>query len=121
MKKFVFVFVLVLFFAADMYAQKYEYLQISAIESVVPGGLGRSRLITTDNNGQMMEANLENFYSMVGINFKNIRNNDAVIMDKVNELADQGWELFLVNSGVESTESKTGIFITRYIFRRPKK
>jgi hypothetical protein len=120
MKKLLFVFALLLFFAADMWAQKYEYLQISAIESVVPGGLGRSRLITTDDKGQLMESNLENFYSMVGINFKNIRNNDAVIMDKVNELADNGWELFLVNSGVESSDNKTGIFITRYIFRRTK-
>ena len=119
-KKLLFVFALVVFFAADSFSQQYEYLQISAIESVVPGGLGRSRLITTDEDGQLMEKNLENFYSMVGINFKNIRNNDAVIMEKVNELADRGWELFLVNLGVESSEKKTGIFITRYIFRRPK-
>ncbi len=120
MKKNLFIFALILFFASNTWAQQYEYLQISAIESVVPGGLGRSRLITTDDKGQLMESNLDNFYSMVGINFKNIRNNDAIIMDKVNELADNGWELFLVNSGVESSEGKTGIFITRYIFRRIK-
>jgi len=102
-------------------AQKWEYLQISAIESVVPGGLGRSRLITTDKNNQMTEINLENFFSMVGINFNNIRNNDQVIVSKINELADEGWELFQVVAGVESSEKNTGIFITRYIFRREKK
>ncbi len=120
MKKLVFIFALFLFLGNDVFSQTYEYLQISVIESVVPGGLGRSRLITTDSKGQMMEQKLENFYSMVGINFKNIRNNDIVIMEKINELAAEGWELFSVNSGVESSEGKTGIFITRYIFRRQK-
>ena len=32
----------------------YMYKQITAIESVVPGGLGRSRILTTDDNGQMI-------------------------------------------------------------------
>ncbi len=117
-----------LFFAAlflmsitTVFSQKWEYLQISAVESVVPGGLGRSRLITTDKTNQMIEINLENFFSMVGINFKNIRNNDQVIVSKLNELADQGWEVYSVVAGVESSEKNTGIFITRYLFRREKK
>ena len=105
----------------SVFSQKWEYLQISAIESVVPGGLGRSRLITTDKSNQAIEIELENFYSLVGINFKNIRNNDQVIVKKINELADQGWELYQTVSGVESSEKSTGIFITRYIFRREKK
>jgi hypothetical protein len=120
MKKIFFILLFVSL-VSSCFAQKWEYLQISAIESVVPGGLGRSRLITTDKNNQMVEVNLENFFSMVGINFKNIRNNDQVIVGKLNELADQGWELFQVVSGVESSEKNTGIFITRYIFRREKK
>lgn len=116
------IFFFLLFTTATVaFSQKWEYQQISAIESVVPGGLGRSRLITTDKSNQMVEINLENFYSMVGINFKNIRNNDQVIVSKLNELADQGWELYQVVSGVESSEKSTGIFITRYIFRREKK
>ncbi len=102
------------------YAQKYEYLQFSAIESVVPGGLGRSRIITTDSKNQEVEVELKNFYSMVGINFGNIRNNDQVIVKKINELAEEGWELIQVVSAVESTENKTGICISRYIFKRPK-
>ena len=36
-------------------AIRYEYKQITAIESVVPGGLGRSRILTTDDNGQTRE------------------------------------------------------------------
>jgi hypothetical protein len=96
----------------------YEYMQISAIESVVPGGLGRSRLITTDKAGQTMEKELENFFSLVGINFKNINNNDKVIATRINELSKEGWELHSTNSGVYSADKSTGLFMTRYIFRR---
>lgn len=100
---------------------KYEFMQISAVESVVEGGLGRSRLISTSPDGQIMEKELKNFFSLVGINFGNVQNNDRVIATRLNELAQEGWELFSVNSGVYAVEGKTGIFITRYIFRRPVK
>ncbi|MCS7084917.1 MAG: hypothetical protein RMM53_03765 [Bacteroidia bacterium] len=97
----------------------YEYMQISAVESVVPMGLGRSRLITTDKDGQVIEKELLNFFSAVGINFGNIRNNDRVIADRLNDYAKEGWELISVNSGVYAADKSTGIFITRYVFRRP--
>jgi hypothetical protein len=100
---------------------RYEYMQISAIESVVPGGLGRSRLISTSKEGQMMEKELLNFFSLVGINFGNVQNNDRVIATRLNELAEEGWDLYSVNSGVYGPGDKTGIFITRYVFRRPAK
>jgi hypothetical protein len=96
-------------------------MQMTAIESVVPGGLGRSRLITQNADGTMQEINLENFFSMVGINFGNIRNNDRVITERIEKLANDGWELEFVNTGVYSGGDKgTGIFITRYMFKRPK-
>lgn len=102
----------------------YEYQQITAVESVIPGGLGRSRILTTDDNGQMREKELKNFYSMVGINFDNIANNDRVIVDRLNDYSRQGWELWQVatatNQQSSGGSSSGGIFITRYIFRRAK-
>jgi hypothetical protein len=102
----------------------YMYKQITAVESVVPGGLGRSRILTTDDNGQLMEKELRNFYSMVGINFENIANNDRVIVDKLNDLSAQGWELFQVVTGSNQQSSNGsssgGLFISRYIFRKPR-
>lgn len=102
----------------------YIYKQITAVESVVPGGIGRSRLLTTDDSGQLMEKELRNFYSMVGINFENIANNDRVIVDKLNDFSAQGWELFQVVTGSNQQSSNGsssgGLFITRYIFRKPK-
>ncbi len=104
---------------------KWEYKQISTIESVVPGGLGRSRLLTTEDNGQNLEKELKNFYSMVGINFENISNNDRVIVARLNEMAQDDWELFQVTSGsnMQLSQGSTsgGIFLTRYLFRRPRK
>ena len=102
----------------------YEYKQFSTIESVVPGGLGRSRILTTDDGGQTIEKELKNFYSMVGINFGNITNNDRAIVDRINEYSAQGWELFTVSTGsqeqVSSGSSSGGLFISRYLFRRAK-
>jgi hypothetical protein len=98
----------------------YEFFQMTTIESVVPGGLGRSRLIMTDPKGAMLELKMENFFSMVGINFENIRTNDKMIGEKISELANQGWELQHVHGGSYGQGESTGIFITRYIFRRAK-
>lgn len=102
----------------------YEYKQFSTIESVIPGGLGRSRILTTDDGGQVIEKELKNFYSMVGINFGNIANNDRAIVDRLNDYSTQGWELVQVSTGsqeqVSNGSSSGGLFISRYLFRRAK-
>ncbi len=103
-------------------ATVYEYKQFSTVESIIPGGLGRSRIITTDTNGSLVEKDLKNFYSMTGINFSNITNNDVIIVEKVNELTKEGWELYAVTTGVQSPNEKGtsgGIFITRFLLRKP--
>jgi len=109
----------------------YEYKQITVIESVVPGGLGRSRMLVNDPKGNLEEIKLKNFFSLVGINFGNIKKNDVRITEKVSELTQSGWELQDVTSGVYTSTSvsggsddlglsanATGIFITRYLFKR---
>jgi hypothetical protein len=131
-------------------AQSYEFKIVTTIESVVPMGLGRSRIIsseeeknyqdytssrTEENNKQNKskrtdakidnfdETKILNFFSAAGINFQNIASNDAVISSKVNTMIDEGWELAFVTSGVESDAGKgdgQGIFITRFIFKRLK-
>ncbi|MFN4234760.1 MAG: hypothetical protein ACK4IK_08145 [Bacteroidia bacterium] len=115
MKKMILTFAIALAAHAG-FAQ--EYMQITTVESVVPGGLGRSKMITTKPNGEMEEINLENFFSMVGINFGNIRNNDKIITQKISELAKDGWKLEHVTSGVYGADKSTGIFITRYLFKK---
>ncbi len=129
----------------------YEYKTITVIESIVPMGIGRSRIIehqqkadyksmTTQNTTEKgkqknkadrgaakidnySETKLLNFYSGVGINFQNIASNDALISSKINDMVNNGWELSFVNTGVESKGSKddkTGLFITRLMFKKAK-
>jgi len=113
----------------------YDFKMITVVESVIPGGLGRSRLITTDRSGSLEEVKLKNFFSLVGINFGNIMENDVAITDKITNLYADGWELLDVTSGVYSSadmsvtnskdetsgsSSSTGIFITRYLLKRAK-
>lgn len=148
MKYILSIFVVILSFG-EIKAQQMEYKVITSVESIVPSGLGRSRLISTveerdyneftterseENNERnksrrrdirvdnFEETKLLNFYNLGGIRFQNIAANDAVINSKINEMALNGWELAFVVSGVESDAGEgdgNGIFITRYIFKRP--
>ncbi|MEQ9426543.1 MAG: hypothetical protein RJQ09_19125 [Cyclobacteriaceae bacterium] len=115
-----FVTIIVMGFKTTQTDEGYEWHQMTAIESVIPGGIGRSRLIDIDTEGEMEEIKLENFFSLGGINFGNVRNNDEVITQKVATLTKDGWELYNVTSGVYSgtKNGSQGIFITRYLFRR---
>ncbi len=107
---------------------------ITSVESIVPMGIGRSRIIqenqemstaefTTDrtdgkksDQGEVRrkdlkidnfsETKLLNFYSGVGLNFQNIASNDALLSAMLTEQSSQGWELFTVVSGVESDSGK---------------
>ncbi len=99
---------------------EFKYRQFSTVESIVPGGLGRSRIVSTDDSGTAIEKDMLNIYSMVGINFGNISNNDRLIVDKINEYTKDGWELFQVTAGVQSPSEKSsgGIYMTRYLFRK---
>lgn len=111
-----------------------QYKVVTVIESIVPAGIGRSRLIesksdisiqdfTTERTDgkksdmgdvkrsdakvdKFSEAKLLNFFSVTGINFQNIASNDALISSKLNDLAAEGWELMFVASGVESDAGK---------------
>ncbi|MCB0409815.1 MAG: hypothetical protein KDD29_06315 [Flavobacteriales bacterium] len=148
MKKFIIAAFLLGSIAFESNAQT-QYKIITTVESIVPGGLGRSRIVeenqvmdynqfTTERvDGKdskqgdikrgdakidnMYETKILNFYSMAGLNFQNIASNDAMISSKLNAMAQEGWELFTVVSGVESDAGKedgNGIFITRYIFKK---
>lgn len=111
-----------------------EYRVVTTVESIVPGGIGRSRmtepkeqadyksLTTSRTDGHKSdqgdikredvkinafdETKLLNFYSLAGINFQNIASNDAVITSKITEMAKEGWQLLFVTSGVESDAGK---------------
>lgn len=146
MKKIIFTAVITLAAAFSMNAQQYKV--ITSVESIVPNGLGRSRIInaledkdykeftsvqTEDDNTRnksdrseirvknFEETKLLNFYNLGGIRFQNIAANDAMITSMINDMISNGWELAFVVSGVESEGGKgdgQGIFITRYIFKK---
>lgn len=128
MKRLIFALVFIISASASLFAQ--EYKVVTTIESIVPMGIGRSRMVdhlapsdyrvlTTERTDgkksaqnevkrdevkieNFEETKLLNFYSALGINFQNIASNDAVISSKMTELAKEGWTLLFVTSGVES-------------------
>jgi hypothetical protein len=97
-----------------------KFMQVTTIESIVPGGMGRSKMLVTSDGGiAKEEGDLENFYSLVGINFGNICKNEKQIVDKINALTADGWVLQHVTSGVQSpTDKGSGIYCTRYLFAK---
>jgi hypothetical protein len=115
------------FSAANRPQAQYEFKIVTSIESVIPAGLGRSRLITSDARGKLEEDKLKNFFSITGINFGNIVENDQKISSKLGLMYAEGWELYDIVSGVYGSSapgevggSNTGIFIIRYLFRKEK-
>ncbi|MEQ8926712.1 MAG: hypothetical protein RLO81_12905 [Fulvivirga sp.] len=132
-KLFILALLCTLAFAEDSYSQS-EFKVITVVESIVPGGLGRSRLIentsevdidefTTERTDgkksdqgsikrkdakvdEFEESKLLNFYSLTGINFQNIASNDALITSKINQMLSDGWDLVFVTSAAESDAGK---------------
>ncbi|MBK8501097.1 MAG: hypothetical protein IPL46_02220 [Saprospiraceae bacterium] len=112
-----------------------QYKIITVVESIVPGGLGRSRILenhsevdieeltTARTDGktssqkdvkrsdakidELDESKLLNFYSVAGINFQNIASNDAIITSKLSKLAGEGWQIAFVTSSAESDCGET--------------
>lgn len=130
MKKLVLIIAIALFSFVDANAQL-EYKVITSVESIVPNGLGRSRIVSTSEGRDYKEftsqrtddkktdkrnksdrseirvknfeeTKLLNFYNIGGIRFQNIAANDAVITSKINTMIAEGWELAFVTSAVES-------------------
>ena len=146
MKKLFLFSLMLLAFAPGLSAQTYKV--ITSVESIVPNGLGRSRIVnaqedkdykeyttvqTEEDNTRnksdrseirvknFEETKLLNFYNIGGIRFQNIAANDALISSMINDMVANGWELVYVTSAVESDagdKDGNGIFITRYIFRK---
>ena len=151
MKKTLLLAVLAILSFTSSFAQEtYEYQIVTVVESIVPNGVGRSRMIVANESrdykeftstrseeenernksdrGEIRvkgfdETKLLNFFNLGGIRFQNIAANDAIVMSKINTMSEEGWELAFVNSGVESYGGKgdqNGIYVTRYIFKRKK-
>lgn len=128
----------------------YEFTGFTVVESIVPNGMGRSRMIyalesrdykefttvrTEEENERnksdreeirvknFEETKLLNFFNIGGIRFQNIAANDAIVINKVNTMLAEGWEIVNIVAGVESVGSKdddNGIYVTRFYFKRAK-
>ena len=96
-----------------------KFVQITTVESVVGGGLGRSKMIITKEDGTTEEKEMSNLFSITGINFKNIKDNDANILQTLKSYTDDGWKLFSNTPLTLSPGTNgAGIFMTRYLLSK---
>ena len=101
-----------------------KFVQITTIESVVGGGIGRSKMIITKEDGSQEEKDMENLFSVAGINFRNIRENETSILQTLKSYTENGWKLFSTTPLTLSPGTNGyGIFMTRYLLvkEEPKK
>jgi hypothetical protein len=98
-----------------------QFMQINTVESVVAGGLGRSRMIVTNPDGSQKETDMENLFSMAGINFKNIKENEDKLVKTLKSYTDDGWKLEHITSLTlsQNDSGAGGIFMTRYLLSKP--
>ncbi len=98
-----------------------QFMQVTTVESVVAGGLGRSKMIITNPDGSQKESDLNNLFSMTGINFKNIKENEDKLVKTLKEYTDNGWKLDQVTSLTlsQNDSGAGGIFMTRYLLSKP--
>ena len=120
------VFALLMFSLSSLKAQEIkvepgkQFMQITTVESVVGGGLGRSKMIVTNPDGSQKESDLENLFSLAGINFKNIKENEDKIVKILKSYTDEGWKVDYVTSFTLSpSDNGLGIFMTRYLLSKP--
>ena len=120
MKKLVFALILFISLTSGAFAQQAEkFMQITTIESVVGGGFGRSKMIITKEDGTQEEKDLENLFSMAGINFKNIKSNESLILQTIKSFTDAGWKLkSTVPLTLSPGNNGSGIFMTRYLLAK---
>ena len=97
-----------------------QYMQITTVESVLSGGIGRSKMIITNPDGSQKESDLENLFSLVGINFKNIKQNEDKLLKTLKEYTGSGWKLDQVTSLTlsQNDTGAGGIFMTRYLLSK---
>ncbi len=90
-----------------------QYMHINVLESVISGGTGRSRIMVTDASGNSVETiNIKNYYSLTGVNFKNIKKNDKALIILLNKYAKEGWKVHSVSGNGQ------GIYVTKYLLSK---
>ncbi len=127
MKKVFLLFVIAIAFSNAIKAQEAtsetpkQFMQITSVESVLAGGLGRSKLVITNADGTQSDTDLENLFSLVGINFKNIKENEGKVIKTLKSYTDNGWKIDHVTSLTlsQNDTGAGGIFMTRYLLSKP--
>ena len=127
MKNLILIVLLFILAIGDAAAQQYQYAVVTTVESIIPAGIGRSRMISKQQDldpanfttkrtqgldsemgkvkrsdikiDEFEETKMLNFYSIGGINFQNVASNDA-----------------LITGNYSLKHNKTGVSDTSYIY-----
>lgn len=97
-----------------------QFMQVTSVESVLASGLGRSKLIITNADGTQTDSDLENLFSMVGVNFKNIKKNEDKVIKTLKSYTDNGWKIDHITSLTlsQNDTGAGGIFMPRYLLSK---
>jgi len=97
-----------------------KFMQITTIESVIGGGFGRSKMIITKEDGSQEDRDMENLFSLTGMNLKNIKSNESDILRTLKTYTDEGWKIEqTIPLTLSPGDKGAGIFMTRYLLAKP--
>ena len=96
-----------------------QFMQITTVESVIGGGMGRSKLIVTNADGTQTDTELNNLFSMAGINFGNIKENEDKVLRTIKQYTTEGWKVEqVIPLSLSPSNNSMGIFMTRYLLSK---
>lgn len=118
MKKLLTLIVFATVFSLNAFSQNktQKLMQITSMESVVGGGLGRSKMLITKEDGSQEELDMNNLFSLTGLNIKNIKENESQILTVLKKFLEDGWKLqSTIPLTLSPGQNGNGIFMTRYL------
>jgi hypothetical protein len=118
MKKLLTLVVFATVFSLNAFSQSksQKLMQITSMESVVGGGFGRSKMVITKEDGSQEELDMNNLFSLTGLNLKNIKENETQIITVLKKFLEDGWKLqSTIPLTLSPGQNGNGIFMTRYL------
>ena len=73
-------------------------------------------MIVTNADGTQLEADLNNLFSMAGINFGNIKDNEDKVLRTIKQYTNNGWKIEqIIPLSLSPSGNSMGLFMTRYV------
>ena len=94
-------------------------MPVLTLKNLYEDDLGQSKMLITNPDGSQKKSDMNNWFSLVGINFKSFKENEDQVLKTLKSFTDEGWKLAQVTPfPLSPSGNSPGIFMTRYLLSR---